>query len=143
MTRIWKSWYYIITKYTWNITPVFCSMTGADISNIVNQAAFQAARAGETEVNMGHLEYAKEKIRDGKSLIGIIWLVREIFKQWLFFNIKQILCLIWPYSFNTPRKVFGKVKYWFRSIDWTLKNIHFHKGSFNDYGLFLADLIFF
>lgn len=67
MTRIWKSWYYIITKYTWNITPEFCSMTGADISNIVNQAAFQAARAGETEVNMGHLEYAKEKIRDGKS----------------------------------------------------------------------------
>lgn len=44
---------------------LFCSMTGADISNIVNQAAFQAARAGETEVNMGHLEYAKEKIRDG------------------------------------------------------------------------------
>lgn len=42
-------------------------MTGADISNIVNQAAFQAARAGETEVNMGHLEYAKEKIRDGES----------------------------------------------------------------------------
>nr|XP_034318095.1 ATP-dependent zinc metalloprotease YME1L1 isoform X2 [Crassostrea gigas] len=40
--------------------------SGADISNIVNQAAFQAARAGETEVNMGHLEYAKEKIRDGQ-----------------------------------------------------------------------------
>ena len=40
--------------------------TGADISNIVNQAAFQAARAGEREVNMGHLEYAKEKILDGK-----------------------------------------------------------------------------
>ena len=43
-----------------------CTSTGADISNIVNQAAFQAARAGEREVNMGHLEYAKEKILDGK-----------------------------------------------------------------------------
>nr|XP_022312086.1 ATP-dependent zinc metalloprotease YME1 homolog [Crassostrea virginica] len=40
--------------------------SGADISNIVNQAAFQAARAGEREVNMGHLEYAKEKILDGQ-----------------------------------------------------------------------------
>lgn len=54
-------------------------MTGADISNIVNQAAFQAARAGETEVNMGHLDYAKEKIRDGKSLIQIISLVKKKF----------------------------------------------------------------
>ncbi|XP_062612013.1 ATP-dependent zinc metalloprotease YME1L1-like [Saccostrea cucullata] len=40
-------------------------MSGADISNIVNQAAFQAARTGQTEVSMKDMEFAKDKIMMG------------------------------------------------------------------------------
>ncbi|XP_048750635.2 ATP-dependent zinc metalloprotease YME1L1-like [Ostrea edulis] len=40
-------------------------MSGADISNIVNQAAFQAARTGKTEVSMTDMDFAKDKIMMG------------------------------------------------------------------------------
>ncbi len=42
--------------------------TGADIENIVNQAALRAAMDGATEVNMSHMEYAKDKVLMGKRL---------------------------------------------------------------------------
>lgn len=165
ITRIWWSWYYImiIVKFTWNITPGFSSMTGADISNIVNQAAFQAARAGETEVNMGHLDYAKEKIRDGKSLIWIIslvkkvhrfvfgvcqgkdpgwlitWLGGEINKYWLIhlFKTKQILFLLWPWVCKGKRLLIQICWLDIKNVLWLV--IKIQPGSFNEYCLLLID----
>ncbi|ABQ27413.1 ATP-dependent zinc metalloprotease FtsH [Geotalea uraniireducens] len=40
-------------------------MTGADLENLVNEAAIQAARENASSVNMGHLEKAKDKILMG------------------------------------------------------------------------------
>ena len=40
-------------------------MTGADLENLVNEAAIQAARENASSVNMGHLEKAKDKLLMG------------------------------------------------------------------------------
>ena len=41
-------------------------MAGADIENLVNQAALQAARLGKDAIDMKDLEYAKDKILMGR-----------------------------------------------------------------------------
>ncbi|XP_071103967.1 ATP-dependent zinc metalloprotease YME1L-like isoform X2 [Haliotis cracherodii] len=46
--------------------------TGADLQNMVNQAALQAARDGASLINMSHMDYARDKVVMGpakKSLI--------------------------------------------------------------------------
>lgn len=44
----------------------FWIVLGADISTVVNQAALKAANEGADCVNMGHLEYAIDKLLMGK-----------------------------------------------------------------------------
>ncbi|XP_072020022.1 ATP-dependent zinc metalloprotease YME1L1-like [Amphiura filiformis] len=46
--------------------------TGADLSNLVNQAALQAAKLNKDEVDMTDLEYAKDKILMGPERKSII-----------------------------------------------------------------------
>jgi len=41
--------------------------TGADLENMVNQAALKAAMDGDSEVNMVHMEFARDKV-----LMGIV-----------------------------------------------------------------------
>ena len=41
--------------------------TGADIENLVNQAALKAAKDGSAVVTMSHMEFAKDKVIMGKS----------------------------------------------------------------------------
>ncbi|XP_048750757.2 ATP-dependent zinc metalloprotease YME1L1-like [Ostrea edulis] len=48
-----------------NLAKGCVGMTGADISNLVNQAALKAAKDGADIVGMSHLEYAKDKILMG------------------------------------------------------------------------------
>ncbi|XP_046570348.1 ATP-dependent zinc metalloprotease YME1L-like isoform X2 [Haliotis rubra] len=46
--------------------------TGADLQNMVNQAALQAAREGAVAINMDHMDYARDKVVMGpakKSLV--------------------------------------------------------------------------
>ena len=40
--------------------------TGADLENLVNQAALKAAMDNSTGVNSAHLEFAKDKVLMGK-----------------------------------------------------------------------------
>ena len=47
--------------------------TGADLENIVNQAALKAAIDTCDEVSMSHLEYAKDKVLMGKIIMLTKW----------------------------------------------------------------------
>ena len=47
--------------------------TGADLENIVNQAALKAAIDNCDEVSMSHLEYAKDKVLMGKIIMLSKW----------------------------------------------------------------------
>ena len=42
-------------------------IAGADIENLVNQAALQAARLGKDAIDMQDLEYSKDKILMGNN----------------------------------------------------------------------------
>lgn len=48
---------------------------GADLQNLVNQAALEAARKGKESVEMRDLEFSKDKILMGKSvdIIQKLW----------------------------------------------------------------------
>ncbi len=50
-------------------TPGF---SGADLENLVNEAALQAAKKGKSELNMGDFEYAKDKILMGRERRSLI-----------------------------------------------------------------------
>ena len=50
----------IHSVWTWTLT------AGADLQNLVNQAALEAARKGKESVETRDLEYAKDKIVMGK-----------------------------------------------------------------------------
>ncbi len=55
-------------------TPGF---SGADLENLVNEAALLAAREGKEEVDAGHLERAKDKVMMGAERKSMIISVRE------------------------------------------------------------------
>lgn len=42
--------------------------TGADLENLVNQAALKAAIDGDPTITMAHMEYARDKVLMGKTL---------------------------------------------------------------------------
>lgn len=43
--------------------------TGADLENMVNQAALKAAIDGDHTITMAHLEYARDKVLMGKTIL--------------------------------------------------------------------------
>jgi cell division protease FtsH len=42
-------------------------MSGADLANLVNEAALYAVREGATEINMSHFEYARDRVLIGQQ----------------------------------------------------------------------------
>lgn len=46
--------------------------TGADLENLVNQAALKAAIDGDPVITMAHMEYARDKVLMGKTLKSTI-----------------------------------------------------------------------
>jgi len=44
--------------------------TGADLENMVNQAALKAAMDGDPAVTMVHMEFARDKVLMGISFLG-------------------------------------------------------------------------
>lgn len=50
-------------------TPGF---SGAQLENLVNQAAVRASREGESKVNLQHIEWAKDKILMGAERLSAV-----------------------------------------------------------------------
>lgn len=59
--------------------------TGADLENMVNQAALKAAMDGDSAVSMVHMEFARDKVLMGtviSCLAGINLFVISLFHFW-------------------------------------------------------------
>lgn len=71
-------------------TPGF---SGAQLENLVNQAAVRASRQGLTEVNLEHIEWAKDKILMGAERLSAV-ITPESRRNTAFHEGKQPGCLI-------------------------------------------------
>ena len=60
--------------------------TGADLENMVNQAALKAAMDGYSVVNMVHMEFARDKVLMGKFLMGKC--IKKIYTK----TVKPVIC---------------------------------------------------
>ena len=58
---------FLIFELTTRNIMTFFLLIGADLENMVNQAALKAAIDGDSSVCMKHMDYAKDKVLMGKE----------------------------------------------------------------------------
>ena len=57
----------LLKQFVWLVINI---LSGADLANLINQAALKASADGKTEVTESDMEYARDKILMGKVMMS-------------------------------------------------------------------------